>query len=116
MSSVLTHFLNNSTNNILGLAAGMAIGSSFKDLITSIVSNCIQPLVINFILLINIPRLTKIINMDPLFSEKNNILNFSNAIVSIFSFICIVITVYAIVELINRLGSTAPTSEPLAIN
>ena len=101
---LLTTFLNNNTNTIIGLAAGMAIGSSFKDLITSIVNNFIQPLVLNLILLANIPRLSKIINMDPLFSEKNTILNLSNVIVSVLSFIFIVITVYVIVELINKMG------------
>jgi large-conductance mechanosensitive channel len=108
MSSVLTlftDFLNKNASSILGLAAAMAIGTSFKDLITSIVNNFIQPLVINLILLANIPRLTKIINTDPLFSDKNNILNFSNVIVSILSFVFIVITVYVIVELINKIGA-----------
>jgi large-conductance mechanosensitive channel len=110
--TLFTRFLNNNTTSILGLAAAMAIGSSFKDLITSIVNNFIQPLVINLMLLTKIHRLTKIINMDPLFSEKSNILNFSNVIVSILSFIFIVITVYVIVELINKMGAENSIPSP----
>jgi len=108
--TLFTNFLNHKSESILGVAAAMAIGASFKDLITSIVNNCLQPLIINLILLTNIRRLTKIINVDPLFSDKNNILNFSDVIVSIFSFIFIVITVYAMVELINKLGTKTATA------
>jgi large-conductance mechanosensitive channel len=100
--ALFTDFLNHKTDSILGVATAMAIGASFKDLITSIVNNCVQPLLINVLLLINIRRLTKIINVSPLFLGTNNILNFSNVIVSIFSFIFIVITVYFMVKLINR--------------
>ena len=105
--TLFTNFLNHKTDSILGVATAMAIGASFKDLITSIVNNFIQPLIINLILLTNIRRLTKIINVDPLFTDKNNILNLSNVIVSILSFIFIVATVYAIVGLINHAGSNS---------
>jgi len=110
--TLFTNFLNNKTDSILGVAAAMAIGASFKDLITSIVNNFIQPLVIQLILLTNIRRLTKIINVDPLFSDTTNILNFSNVIVSILSFIFIVITVYGMVILINRIGHKIATPTP----
>jgi large-conductance mechanosensitive channel len=103
---LFTNFLNHKTDSILAVAAAMAIGASFKDLITSIVNNFLQPLIIKLILLTNISKLTKFANMDALFSAKNNILNFSNVIVSILSFLFIVTTVYIIVGLINHLGST----------
>jgi large-conductance mechanosensitive channel len=102
---LFTNFLNNKTGTILAVAAAMAIGSSFKDLITSIVNNFLQPLIIKLILLTNISRLTKLANMDALFSAKNNILNFSNVVVSILSFIFIVATVYMMVTLINHIGN-----------
>jgi large-conductance mechanosensitive channel len=102
---LFTNFLNHKTDSILAVAAAMAIGSSFKDLITSIVNNFLQPLIIKLILLTNISRLTKFANMDSLFSAKNNILNFSNVVVSVLSFLFIVATVYIIVGLINHLGS-----------
>lgn len=110
--TLFTNFLNNKTDSILGVAAAMAIGASFKDLITSIVNNFIQPLVIQLILLTNIRRLTKIINVDPLFSDTTNILNFSNVIVSILSFIFIVITVYGMVLLLNRIGTPTNNKKP----
>ena len=106
--TLFTDFLNHKTDSILGVATAMAIGASFKDLITSIVNNCVQPIVVQLILLTNIRRLTKLINMDPLFSDTTNILNVSNVIVSIFSFIFIVITVYFMVKLINRIGPPPP--------
>ena len=102
---LFTNFLNNKTGTILSVAAAMAIGTSFKDLITSIVNNFLQPLIIKLILLTNISRLTKLANMDALFSAKNNILNFSSVVVSILSFIFIVATVYMMVTLINHIGS-----------
>ena len=102
---LFTNFLNRKTDSILAVAAAMAIGASFKDLITSIVNNFLQPLIIKLILLTNISRLTKFANMDSLFSAKNNILNFSNVVVSILSFIFIVITVYIMVRLINGMSS-----------
>lgn len=102
---LFTNFLNRNTDSILAVAAAMAIGASFKDLITSIVNNFLQPLIIKLILLTNISRLTKFANMDSLFSAKNNILNFSNVVVSILSFIFIVVTVYIMVRLINHIGS-----------
>lgn len=108
--ALFTDFLNHKTDSVLGVATAMAIGASFKDLITSIVNNCVQPIFINLLLLINIRRLTKIINMSPLFSGTNNILNFSNVIVSILSFIFIVITVYFMVKLLNRIGPPPPSS------
>jgi large-conductance mechanosensitive channel len=37
---------NNKTGTILATAIGMAIGFSFKDLITSAVSNVLQPIII----------------------------------------------------------------------
>ena len=106
--TLFTDFLNHKTDSILGVATAMAIGASFKDLITSIVNNCVQPIVVQLVLLTNIRRLTKLINMDPIFSDTTNILNVSNVIVSIFSFIFIVITVYFMVKLINRIGPPPP--------
>ena len=108
---LFTNFLNNKTGTILAVAAAMAIGASFKDLITSIVNNFLQPLIIKLILLTNISRLTKFANMDSLFSAKNNILNFSNVVVSILSFIFIVATVYMMVTLINHLGNHTDDAE-----
>ncbi len=112
--ALITHFLNHKTDSILGVASAMAIGAAFKDLITAVVNNVVQPLVVKIILLSNIRRLTKLINIDPLFSDTNNILNVSSVIVAIFSFILIVITVYAIVQLIARItpAESQPTPKP----
>jgi len=107
---MFTNFLNRKTDSILAVAAAMAIGASFKDLITSIVNNFLQPLIIKLILLTNISRLTKFANMDSLFSAKNNILNFSNVVVSILSFLFIVATVYVILAMINSLSSSSKNS------
>jgi len=107
--TLFTDFLNHKTDSILGVATAMAIGASFKDLITSIVNNCVQPLVIQLILLTNIRRLTKMINVDPIFSDANNIVNLSNVVVSIYSFIFIVITVYFMVKLISGVGPPPST-------
>lgn len=100
-ANLFTTFLNTKTGTILSVAAAMAIGGSFKDLVTSIVDNFLQPLIVKLILLTNITRLPK---FEALFSTKNNILNFSSIISAIFSFLFIVFTVYIMVRIINNIG------------
>ena len=107
-ANLFTTFLNTKTGTILSVAAAMAIGGSFKDLVTSIVDNFLQPLIVKLILLTNITKLTK---FDSLFSTKNNILNFSGIVSAIFSFLFIVFTVYIMVRIINNIGTNIIENE-----
>ena len=109
---LFTDFLNHKTESILGIATAMAIGAGFKDLITSVVSNLLQPLIVKLILLSNINRLSKFSNVEPLFTAKNSVLNISNVIGSILSFIFIVTTVYIVVRIINNISVNVKNKLP----
>lgn len=106
--SIFVKFLDRKTVSILDFAAAMAIGYSFKDLITTIVNNFVQPLVVKLIVLINIGHLSKMINSNSnnIFTAENGVLNFSNVVVSTISFILIVTTVFFMVNVINNIGNT----------
>jgi large-conductance mechanosensitive channel len=85
---------NNKTGTILATAIGMAIGFSFKDLITSAVGNVLQPIII--LLLSYSPFLNDYLNLSSYISQKNTTLNIPNFISDIVSFILTIIAVYYI--------------------
>ena len=97
---LLTKFLERPTDSILAVAAAMAIGASFKELITSIVNNFVQPLL--YLLLIQVLDIQKLPILKDFFSQSNGIIEFSNLIISVISFLFIVLTVFYIVQIINN--------------
>ena len=86
--------LNNKTGTILSTAIGLAIGFAFKDLITSGVTNILQPLF--FMLLSYSSYLNNYFNLTSLLGEPTSSLNISAFISTGVSFIFTVITVYYI--------------------
>ena len=98
---LLTKFLERPTDSILAVAAAMAIGASFKELITSIVNNFVQPLL--YLLLIQVLDIQKFPILKDFFSQSNGIIEFSNLVISIISFVFIVLTVFYIVQIINNI-------------
>ena len=91
--------LNNKTGTILATAIGMAIGSSFKDLITSTVSNVLQPIII--LLLSYSSFLNDYLNLSSYISQENTKLKIPHFISYIVSFILTIIAVYYINEAIS---------------
>lgn len=85
---------NDKTGTILATSIGMAIGFSFKDLITSAVSNVLQPIII--ILLSYSPFLNNYFNLSSYISQQNTTLNIPNFISNIVSFTLTIIAVYYI--------------------
>jgi large-conductance mechanosensitive channel len=92
-SQKLLNFLNAKTGTILMVAIGMAIGFAFKDLVTSSVTNVLQPLIILFL---TITHLNNIYDFSLFISPEKNALNISTFINSLFSFAFVVITTYYI--------------------
>ena len=86
-------FLNFKTGTILTAAFGMAIGFAFKDFISSIVTNILQPLVVMFL---SITHLNNIYDFTTFISPEKNVLNVSLFLSSLFSFAFVVITSYYI--------------------
>ena len=84
-------FLMSNTNTILATAIGMSIGFSFKDLISSIISNIIQPTIIKLLYLID---KNNYYNLDDLITTDNKTINFPKFSSDFFTFILVVISVY----------------------
>ena len=103
--ALFVNFLNMQTGTILTAGASWAIGVSFKDLITSIVTSIIQPLITKVFIWLNINKLIKISGMKNFLSSKNSILNISNVIITLISFILIVFTVYFTVDFLQKISS-----------
>ena len=93
--------LNNKTGTILTTAIGLAIGFAFKDLITSGVTNILQPLF--FMLLSYSSYLNDYFNLTTLLGQPTSGLNISAFISSAVSFIFTVITVYYINYAISKI-------------
>ena len=85
---------NDKTGTILSTAIGMAIGFSFKDFITSVVSNILQPVII--IILSYSPVLNNYLNLSSYMSKQNKGLNIHTFISNLVSFILTIIAVYYI--------------------
>lgn len=86
------------TVTMLGTAIGIAIGAGFKDLITSFISNIIQPIIIKLLVISDV---NNIYNLSQYVSPHNNALNISNFLVSLFSFIILCISIYYINNAVN---------------
>ena len=81
-------------NKTTSTAIGMAIGFSFKDFITSVVSNILQPVII--IILSYSPVLNNYLNLSSYMSKQNKGLNIHTFISNLVSFILTIIAVYYI--------------------
>jgi large-conductance mechanosensitive channel len=90
--------LNVQTGTILVFTICFCIGGAFKDLVQNIISNVVQPLIIKLLLLTNIYNFSLV---SDIISEKDSILNITNTISQLVSFIILVLTVYLLFVLIN---------------
>jgi len=91
-------FFNSKTGTILSTAIGMAIGFAFKDLIASIVTNILQPLVIK---ILSLTSLNNYYNFSIFITQEHNILDISKFFSAIFTFVFTIITVYYISKFIS---------------
>jgi hypothetical protein len=92
-SQKILNFFNVKTGTILTAAIGLALGFAFKDLVSSSVTNLLQPLII---MLLSITHLNNIYDFSLFISPEKNALNISTFINSLFSFAFVVITAYYI--------------------
>jgi large-conductance mechanosensitive channel len=92
-SQKLSNFFNVKTGTVLTTAIGMAIGFAFKDLVSSSVTNVLQPLIIMFL---SITHLNNMYDFSLFISPEKNALNVTTFISSLFSFGFVVITAYYI--------------------
>jgi large-conductance mechanosensitive channel len=89
----LSFFLNSKTTTILAIAIGLAIGLAFKELVSSIVTNVLQPLIIMFL---SMTQLNNMYDFTLFISPEKNTLNVITFISTLFSFGFVVIATYYI--------------------
>ncbi len=96
---LIRKFLDTRTETVLTFAAAVAIATGFKDLILSVITNIINPLIIKLLFL---TRLNNYINISALHTTQNIVTNLSQFIINILSFVLIlVVTYYSFYIIIN---------------
>jgi hypothetical protein len=93
----ITNIFNTKTGTILATSIGMTIGFSFKDLISSIVSDLLQPI---FVILVSYLPYFK---NNVIFSKYESSINLNSLFSNIFTFILIIISVYYVNQGIQQI-------------
>ena len=88
---LIRKFLDTRTETVLTFAAAVAIASAFKDLILSIITNIIHPIVVKLILLTSI---NNYVNISILNTSQNIVTNLSQFIINVLSFILVLLITY----------------------
>lgn len=88
---LIRKFLDTRTETVLTFAAAVAIATGFKDLILSVITNIINPLIIKLLFL---TRLNNYINISALHTTQNIVTNLSQFIINILSFVLILVVTY----------------------
>ena len=95
---LIRKFLDTRTETVLTFAAAVAIATAFKDLILSVITNIIHPLIVKLMLLTN---LSNYVNISSLNVSQNIVTNLSQFVVNILSFVLMLITYYLFQIIIN---------------
>ena len=88
---LIRKFLDTRTETVLTFAAAVAIATGFKDLILSVITNIMHPLIIKLLLL---TKLNNYINISALHTTQNIVTNLSQFIINILSFVLILVVTY----------------------
>ena len=88
---LIRKFLDTKTETVLTFAAAVAIATAFKDLILSIITNIVHPLMVKLILL---TKLSNYINISSLNTSQNIVTNLSQFIINVLSFVLILVMTY----------------------
>ena len=94
---LIRKFLDTKTETVLTFAAAVAIATGFKDLILSVITNIIHPLIIKLILL---TKLNNYINISALNTSQDIVTNLSQFIINILSFVLILVVTYYLFHII----------------
>ena len=92
------NFLNTKTGTILAASIGMAIGFAFKDFVSSIVTNVLQPLII---MILSVTHINNFYDLTLFISPQKTALNISSFFSSLFTFLFTIVTVYYINMMIS---------------
>ncbi len=94
---LIRKFLDTKTETVLTFAAAVAIASAFKDLILSIITNIIHPLLIKLLLL---TKINKYADVSSLNTSQDIVTNLSQFIINIFTFVLILVVTYYLFHII----------------
>ena len=94
---LIRHFLDTRTETVLTFAAAVAIATAFKDLILSVITNIIHPLIVKLMLLTN---LSNYVNISSLNVSQNIVTNLSQFVVNILSFVLMLVITYYLFQII----------------
>lgn len=97
MIYLLRKFLDTKTETVLTFAAAVAIAAAFKDLVLSIITNIIHPLIVKVILL---TKINTYVNITVLNTSQDIISNLSSFVINFFSFILILVITYYLFNII----------------
>ena len=91
--------MDTKTETVLTFAAAVAIATAFKDLILSMITNIVHPLLIKLILLTKINKYADITSLN---TSQDIISNLSQFIINIFSFVFILVITYYLFQVIIK--------------
>ena len=94
---LIRKFLDTRTETVLTFAAAVAIATAFKDLILSVITNIIHPLIVKLMLLTN---LSNYVNISSLNTSQNIVTNLSQFVVNILSFVLMLVITYYLFQVI----------------
>ena len=94
---LIRKFLDTRTETVLTFAAAVAIATAFKDLILSVITNIIHPLIVKLMLLTN---LSNYVNISSLNTSQNIVTNLSQFVVNILSFVLMLVITYYLFQII----------------
>lgn len=91
--------------NVLDLAVGVIIGAAFKDIVTSLTDNILQPV-------INLLGAREVAGSIQIGSDPNNLLNYGAFISAVINFVIMAFVIFCIVKLVNKAMSIGKKEEP----
>ena len=94
---LIRKFLDTRTETVQTFAAAVAIATAFKDLILSVITNIIHPLIVKLMLLTN---LSNYVNISSLNVSQNIVTNLSQFVVNILSFVLMLVITYYLFQII----------------
>ena len=97
MIYLLRKFLDTKTETVLTFAAAVAIAAAFKDLVLSIITNIIHPLIVRVLLL---TKINTYVHITVLNTSQDIISNLSSFVINFFSFILILVITYYLFNII----------------
>lgn len=90
--------------NVLDLAVGVIIGAAFKDIVTSLTDNILQPI-------INLIGASDVAGSIQIGNDPTNLLNYGAFISAIINFVIMAFVIFIIVKAVNKVMAIGKKEE-----